>query len=346
MMRKSHITVTTISVLIALLAGFTGCNNETSSVPDNSISTPESTVESTDNSEISEGVPKQRLTDEQTEMIAGLKKQSFVGPDGETVQAVDAIDVYKSDSRGHVYDDDDVYDENGKIVCDENGIPIYKDGEWIDTLLKYDFAYIDYVKPFCHYSPNNEEADYSKLEEWTDKLHELCAERNWVKIKAGDKLENGLIVVKAECEVLPINQVMFSNVNLQFDGNITVEGILTYQEKDDYLSCEGDAIFIPDGSATNEFPLVFTDWSSTNSYTTVNGYAKGGYLVCDGQSITLGQFDDLNIDKNEIFSDDLNHARVKITFKDPSFYTIKILGAVTTNFIDYGGKIVDVERID
>lgn len=333
-MRKDHITVTAISVLIALLAGFTGCNsNETSSVSQSSISTPESTVESTDNCKISESVPEQRFSDVQLEMISGLKKQSFEGPDGETVQAADAIDVYKYDDHGKVYDNDmDLED---------------MDLEWVDTFLKYDFAYIDYAKSYCNFVIENDDtaADYSKALEWQEELSALQTEREWRKVKAGDVLENGLTVLKAECEVLPTLKTDYYSMAIQLDGEFTMEGVLSFREKDDYLLSEGETIFNPDAVKTAGVPLIFNGSTTDSSgYYTVSALT-GGYIVCDGQSMRLGLLDDLNIDGNEIFGDK-NCAHVKTTFRNPEFHTDNRTDQMQAAFIELGGEIVSIELID
>ncbi len=311
-------------------------DDEVSDVSKPEISTPE----------ISEGVPDQRLTDEQLEMISGLKKQSFVGPDGETVQAADAADVEIGSPFGRVYDDEFMTDENGSIVLDEDGIPKYKDDEWIDTLLKYDFAYIDYVKPYCNFVIENDVigADYSEALKWQEELETMQTEREWRKVKAGDTLENGLTVIKAECEVLPTQKTDYYSMKLHLGGEFSIEGILTFREKDDKLLSEGETIFNPDSVNTAGVPLIFNGSTTDNGgYYTIRTLT-GGYIACDGQGMRLGMLNDLNIDRDEIFGDK-NCAHVKITFKDPEFHTDNRTDQMQAAFIELGGEIVNIEPL-
>lgn len=278
-------------------------------------------------------------------MISGLKKQSFEGPDGETVQASDAADVEIGFSHGRIYDDEFMTDENGSVVLDEDGIPKYRDDEWIDTLLKYDFAYIDYVKPYCNFAIDGGTADYSKALEWQEEMAALQTGREWRKVKTGDVLENGLTVLKAECELLPTLKTDYYSMAVQLSGEFAMEGVLSFREKDDYLLLEGETIFNPDSVKTAGVPLVFNG-STTDSggYYTVSALT-GGYIACDGQSMRLGLLDDLNIDRDEIFGDK-NCAHVKITFKDPEFHTDNRTDQMQAAFIELSGEIVSIELID
>lgn len=352
-MKKSHIAVIFVSMMIAGLAGFTGCNNNETpeSVPDsgNSVSAPESTVGNSDNSDNSDNsesalestdlgtpaAPKHELSEEAQKLLSEVRKQSFVGPDGETVHAADAADIYTGD-RGQLYDDELLPEPND----------IFKDEDWIDTLLKYDFAYIGYVKPYCNFviEEAGVEPDYSEVLAWGDELEALQDDREWFKVKAGDTLANGLTVIKAECEVLPTLKTDYYSMKLQLDGEFTMEGILTFTPKGDYLLVDGEGIFNPDAVNTSGVPLLYNGSADNRGYYTVSAYT-GGYVACDGQGMRIGLIDDRNIDKQEIFGDN-NYAHVRITFKDPEFHTDNRTEQMQAAFIELDGEIVDIERVD
>lgn len=331
---------TAIICILAMLAALTGCgNNETSgSVPEsNDVSTPESA----DNSESSPespdigtpAAPKQELGEEAQKLISGLKKQSFVGPDGETVQAADAVAAYTTAIGGRMFDDEDI----DNVEC-----------EFVDTVLKYDFAYIGYVKPYCHFvivKDGDLTESIGKWGEWSDELEVLQADREWLRVKVGDKLENGLTVSKAECEVLPTAKTDYFSMKLQLEGEFTMEGILTFRDKDDYLMVEGETVFNPDAVNTTGVPLIFNGSSDNRGYYTAEATKGGNVIVCDGQGMRLGLLDELDIDQGEIFGDN-NYAHVKITFKDPEFYTDNSTDQMQAAFIKLDGEIVDIERID
>ncbi|MDE7234624.1 MAG: hypothetical protein K2N29_06130, partial [Ruminiclostridium sp.] len=238
-MKKSHIAVILFSTMIAALAGFTGCNTGNSGgevESDSSISAPESTVgnsNSLNNSdskpESSESEPEQKLSDEQLEMISKLKIQSFVGPDGETVRAEDASDVFDGaaphdeiGSPGFKFDSKAFNDE---AKFDADGNPISP--ERVSTVLRYDFAYIRYCRPLFY---RGELLDDVTEQQMIDEL----PENKWFKVKAGDKLDCGLTVKKAVYERFPVEARDSTRDNyIEFDGEITLEGLLTAAKNDD-----------------------------------------------------------------------------------------------------------------
>lgn len=352
-MKKRNIATILFSVIIAGLASITGCDNS-SETPDsqNNISSTDSiinTSNNSENSEITDSEPqKPELSEEAKKLLSQLKKQSFTGPDGENVQAADAIDIYKHESYGGFLNDGDphVTDENGNYLKDENGNFILTSGnEWVDTHLKYDFAYISYANPyFTFFSVDDPEKEQSKLDEPRKEIEKLNSNRKWLKVKAGDKLENGLTVTKAECEVVPIAKTHYYSMALQLSGEFTMEGILEYQERGNYLTAAGNGLFYADPTVTNGVPILFNN--TKGSYSTIKGYRTAS-IACDGQDMVLGMIDDLNLDMNEIFPDGRNLARVKITFRDPFFYVDDSTDQMRSGDIFIKDvNIVGIERVE
>ena len=99
---KKQITALITAALI--LANFTACSSSNdpinaslenmSNISDNSDNKIENSS-SIDNSEIIDPEPpKPELSEESKKLLSQIEIQSFVGPDGETVQAADAADVF------------------------------------------------------------------------------------------------------------------------------------------------------------------------------------------------------------------------------------------------------------
>lgn len=347
-MKKSHIAVILFSTMVAALSGFTGCNAGNPEGSESSISAPESTVNVIDSSdsadipnssesepESTDGFPEQRLSGEQLEMISKLKIQSFVGPDGETVRAADASDVFDGaaphdeiGSPGFKFDSKAFNDE---AKFDADGNPISP--ERVSTVLRYDFAYIRYCRSLFY---RGELLDDVTEQQMIDEL----PDNKWFKVKAGDKLDCGLTVKKAVYERFPVEVSDSTRDNyIEFDGEITLEGLLTAAKNDDdYLARIGDLGFTPDPTKTSGIPDC-THQLDPDNVISRQMYSRGDFILTDGKAAWIvGTVDD--IDKDYIFGDD-ELARVKVTLTN-----VKYGGFVSIDLPAFYAEIVDIERID
>lgn len=116
--------------------------------------------------------------------------------------------------------------------------------------LGYDFSYIRYSQPVFYNT-----FDYPDLINWESSdlvpddfnidIYDLIKDPKFLKIKAGDILENGLIVKSAKWWV---DSAGWSNsFEVDFDGEITLEGILHCSSKKD-SGADGDLSFFADNS--------------------------------------------------------------------------------------------------
>ncbi len=331
---------TAIICTLALLTAFTGCDNgETSvsasesessvstaeitsndtssseSTPDSSESLPESTESLPESS--SDSVPEPKFTDEQLEIIAKYGILNFVAPDGETVQVTDAAEIF--DTR-------DPHDEIGS--------PGFKfdSKSSTSTVLRYDFAYIRYCRPFFY---EGEFLDAAEEQKMIDELPEI----KWFKVKAGDKLDCGLTVKKAVFERFPIDTSDPVRDNyIEFDGEVTLEGMLWAVKRDDYLLKTNDLSFMPDPTKTNGIPACKRQLDPSGGLQSMMS-SDGNYVLSDiGTNWIVGTIDDIDMD--EIFGEkDL--VRVKITLTN-----VKWGGIVSVDLPAFYAEIVDIERID
>ena len=331
--------LTAVICALALLTALTGCNNnETSdSGPENTgVSAPESTTENTESSDSSENsesttestsVPEQRLSDEQLEMISGLKMQSFVGPDGETVLMTDALDAVKDEAGGKAYDQTV---ETLEMVT------------LVDTMFTFDFAYIRYARPYFYTGKHIE-----------DDEREILPEMEWFKVREGDKLDCGLTVKKAQFDMFPVlgweNLTYLQTIEL--DREITIEGMLyATTNPNDYASKVGELNFIVDPTKTEGIPVVRLDhdrnevWYNLNRI--MNHDFEPEYIESDVRNMWyIGNIDDDNFDESSIFGGD-KLVNVKVTLKNVKLEVYDEFAGGGFGGEKVTAEIVDIERID
>lgn len=326
--------ITAILLTMALLAALTGCNNtegNSESVPNSdnpssltapsqSESSMDGVPESTESTESISDVPESKLSAEAQRLLSALKITSFVGPDGITVQAADADDIFDS-GIGKIIDQ--TYDENGILLSEET----------TSTVLKYDFAYIRYARPYFYTGAFPGEETFKERDEETAKLPET----EWFKIKAGDTLDCGLTVKRAEYLHNPIMQDALNKMEIEFDGELTLEGILLITTNDrDYLVGAGTIELIPDPTVTKGIPVMSNDILRLSFINSDIGYVEsdiGGLWILDN-------IDETDIDQGEIFGGN-PVAHVRVTLKN-------IRGLAENNYFahaNFYAEIDDIEKI-
>ena len=348
---------TAIICALALLTALTGCNNnETSgSVPENTgVSAPESTTENTESPDSSESlsespdlgtpeIPKHELSEEAKALGAKLKQQSFIGPDGEEVVYLnDAADIYFDETKGRYYDNELQMDENGEYILDEEGYPKYKDDELVETIIKFDFGYMRYSRPYFYCTkdgfPDEEQLDA------LDKQFAELPEREWFKITAGDKLDCGLTVKKVEYLRYPIVHTPLIHQKVEFDGELTLEGVLFITTNpNDYFTGNGAGWleFFPNTSKTTGIPVFSTFYDE--EYVKRRNSLDKYYMESDFGAFPwlVGHIDDGSVDRQSIFGDE-GAAMVRVTLKNLN------VNSYDADFLstEFRAEIVDIERID
>lgn len=351
---KKYIAVTAFSLSLAILANVTGCSQSgnLSDISDSSVSATESTVVNSDSSDNSASapestdlgtpaVPKHELSEEAKALAAKLKQQGFIGPDGEEVVYLnDAADIYVEEDWGRYYNGDLLTDENGAYIRDENDMPKRKDDEWVTTVIKLDFGYMRYARPFFYTQDNT--PDDVKMEE-LDKQFDELPDEEWFKIRAGDKLDCGLTVKSVEYLRYPIEYTPLIHHKVELDGEITLEGVVfATTNTNDYLAAGvGVLQFTPDPTKTANVP-VFSTFYDFEGDRTESYYPNFGYVKSDLVAPWLiGHVDDDNFDEQAILGDD-GAAMVRVTLKNLN------VNSYDADFLltELHAEIVDIERID
>lgn len=337
---KKLITIFCIAAVLANSALLTGCNSgkieqNNSNNSENSSAVINNSEKSTtaDNSENNSAAsidPAEKFTGEALKLYNELKVTSFVGPDGKTVETSEAVDIY---------------DSGIDIFLNKNGAG---GNETTSTLLKYDFAYIRYARPYFYFADEYpDDAKDKELEEEAKKLPEC----EWFKVRAGDKLDCGLTVKRAEYLHYPTNYLgnALNKMEVEFDGELTMEGVLYVNiQNHDYMFSAGDVMFIPDPTKTDGIPAMsYNYWFERDRDEIFRaglpskqvGY-PGGYVESDiGEEWSLGNIEDINLPIPGITNG--SNAKVRITLNN-------IVGTVENTFplyTQFTANIVDIEEI-
>lgn len=213
---------------------------------------------------------------------------------------------------------------------DENGYPM--EGE-----LALEFAFIRYAEPIFECTLDDPGIiDLNTFEPRGDIPRELKSPE-WIKVQAGDVLENGLKVVSAQtpCGYRKYQDgsaaVILDAGKLKLEGEITYEGIFKYfNGSKAYGSGDYYLEFYPD-STKYMIPVTYegdpTEPRSINTKTANLGCNQA--LVYDGANFQYFRFEN---DFKDLLKED-TVGKAKMTFKD-----IVVFGS---GFLD--GKIIDAE---
>lgn len=225
------------SILAAALAAgiltLGGCSNPTESESNSSQTSPESSSQTSPESSLtsteSSSAPAESVHDPETQAIIDeFPYDTLTGFDGKDVSKNDAVGAIKSDSSGTVF-------------------------------LTYDFAYLRYAKPIFKTTLDDPDVYNPETGEFDGvDSSRLVSDPDYFKVKAGDVLENGLTVKDAETIIFPLpvtdengnsKVTIYQNRStVNFEGQLTLSGILNCQNGDDYMVMDGDLKFFPDPS--------------------------------------------------------------------------------------------------
>lgn len=215
----------------------------------------------------SSSAPAESVHDPETQAIIDeFEYDTLTGFDGEDVSKNDAVGAIKSDGGGTIY-------------------------------LTYDFAYLRYAKPIFKTTMDDPDVYNPETGEFDGVESITISDPDYFKVKAGDVLENGLTVKDAETIIFPVNAIdvngnskltMCQNRSVvNYDGQLTLSGILHCQKGDDYMVAEGDLIFFPDPSDGKLFVPSRDVADNTMLLQIVD--PENDFAVCmDGERIFLG----------------------------------------------------------
>lgn len=309
---KKILTIITSIALLASLPSLTACSNA-ESMPTGSNSEPVSQTSETspDNNSQSPN------NSENSETSSDNASQNFDNsvPETNSRPVLSGSDL-RSTSEGFaeklaLFDLSDIELPNGEVIKNSDADFVHSRGDMV-THIGFDSVYMYKAKPY--YRNTIDEPDIISWEtlelkndpgEFTD--------YEYFKVKAGDTLDNGLTVKSAEFWYGRILNEYY--VDLSFDGELTLEGILYRTPEDEYGANKGDLHFFPDTTKKDFFspfelyratPQLFVD----NVNKLAVNYTSG--------DIHLGNDSDASSEVLEILGDGA-FAKVKVTVTDLHF---------------------------
>lgn len=185
------------------------------------------------------------------------------------------------------------------------------------SLLEFDFAFIRYAEPIFESTLDDPGiVDLDTFEIKGDIQREI--EPQWIKVKAGDTLENGLKVVSAQT---PCGCFKDENGNaiaelwsgeIKLEGEITFEGIFEYFNGSEYYGY-GDYFlcFYPD-STKYKIPVMYSDNPWECSEIQVSALGSDHALVYDGGYFYYFRFEN---DFRDMLTED-TVCKATMSFKD------------------------------
>ncbi len=213
----------------------------------------------------------------------------------------------------------------------------------VGTLI-FDFAYIAYAEPNLTTSIDN--PDMESWEEFRNReLQSPPDKKRYVKIKAGDVLENGLKVKTAyygqdTCMGEDGDYLSFTRV--ETEGELTLNGILIRASKQEYEGYEmspyqeGQIYFIPYGA---DVPVH--DITIHSHY--IDSVTEDFKAVSDAPLLRVGKIDEMPqemLDDLDAFFKDGDVVKAKVTIKDP------IMGYALGPGLRYYADLVSFEKHD
>lgn len=198
--------------------------------------------------------------------------------------------------------------------------------EWRNgTSPRLDFAFIRYAEPiFVSTFDDPDIVDPETFEIKGDIQQSI--EPQWIRVQAGDVLENGLRVVSAETPCRSSTNedgstfVQLGSGEIRTEGEMTFEGILQYYNGSEYYGY-GDYYlnFYPD-STKYRIPIIYNDIpSECAEIQTCSLGADRGTLVYDGGNFYYFRFESRCYQDEDNFKDMFTEdtaCKAKMSFKD------------------------------
>lgn len=190
-----------------------------------------------------------------------------------------------------------------------------------DYILHFDFAYMRYANPI--YSDTVANPDLYDFENFAFTVDEYAeVETEYFKVVKGQTLDNGLTVKDASYE-MSSDSLMYSDgfttINVELEGEITLEGLLFCFFEEEYGFDQDEVIFYPN-PASGTVPLIYSPNSNTKNG--VDLYSEFAF-VCDSDFLRLGSVNEIG--SSDWFKDG-SYVRVKATLENLQLYDSDFMG--------------------
>lgn len=225
---------------------------------------------------------------------------------------------YRSDEEGFKelldsFNLDDFKIMDGEVLKKAGADYLFGNGEGV-YFVGYDHSYMRRVDPYFRTT-----FDESGMINW-DTLEtsgvpetEYHTDYKYFKVKAGDVLENGLTVKSAKTGFGNGPAGYLCEMDIELDGEITLEGILKCSPEDQYIIVKGELLFYPDCAKQNDILNPYMEVCAEPMLTA--DPASKFAMAYNGTELSLGMVDDAPSDVSEMFADD-TYIKAKVTLSD------------------------------
>ncbi len=220
----------------------------------------------------------------------------------------------------------------GILLPDGSRVPKETAKKIDDHFARFDYSFIRYARPIYIDSTISEIYDD---EHESFYLYGQVVFPEYVKVKAGDVLKNGLKVKSAEMSLRYLEEPYgFVLSEIPLEGSVTWEGFLYCKFEDDFYYTAGDLYFYPDPTLNDFIPVNACNIESLNaSHDDKTGFS----FVQDSCRIKLGNIEELDKDISGYFKEQ-EYVKVKVT----------LTNIMLRYFSDGGGEksYADIEDIE
>ena len=244
---KKHLT--SLLTVALVLSGLTGCSENTSSPSENSPNTPAQTESSVNSSTSSTESSSTSSSD--TDLPIKNKYAEVFGDSvfDSVVDITPQNEWLKNDFMENAKElGVTLLNPDGTEFNPSEAVRAGGNKEQVGTLF-FDYAYILYSKPYFYTALDTPDLDsYEKMQSYESRtpLHEKS---EFIKVKAGDVLDNGLKVKRAVYgQDLNMGELDYANsMRVEFEGELTLDGVMIYCPPNEEYP-DGFYCFFPDAN--------------------------------------------------------------------------------------------------
>lgn len=213
------------------------------------------------------------------------------------------------------FDMDDFPAPDGTVLKKADATLVEGSGSFTHAV-GYEFSYVRKVMPFFRSSidePNM--IDWDTLE-FNPPLPEAPDDYGYFKIKAGDMLDNGLTVKSAEIYFgHGMDGTLWYN-SAEFEGELTLDGVLYCFPEDDYNIDKGAVIFFPDTAKHSDLVTPYADLDRDPGV--FRDSSLNFVVASSGNYFNIGNESEMPSDISELFRHK-SFVKAKVTLKNISY---------------------------
>ncbi len=304
-MTKLHKTTTALLLSAVILLG--GCAERGTA--------PAPGADTNTSSDVSDGNSSESSIDSGIDSYADTNISSDI-PDSISVEPENLTSYDNSESLTNPKIDPDIDNFPIENITMPDGSAVNKcEANRAETdYLDFDFSFIRYAQPIYYSTFDDSDLINWETRDFKNNVDTMHIEnKKYFKVKTGDKLENGLTVKTAKYRVYKTGTVSISDI--EFDGELTLPGILYCSPKPGYNVYKGDLWLLVDPREFGFLPVAASDGEDRPEIWVANDAKLA--IVSDKTFLRVGNINEIPTDLSKIISLG-KYAKVKATIKNLS----------------------------